>query len=116
MNTEQEWRQGGQGPWACDNHDSCLNHLGRKDGWARGTEAWLEQKQVSAGELEGGVTHGGSEEATPAGAGGYSQVKHQEHEARRLIGIDECDWGKRQRGGDGKERTASTFHREAAVH
>lgn len=41
----------------------------------------------------------GSEEkdASGKGAGRYSQVKHQEHEARRLVGIDESDWGKRQR-------------------
>lgn len=42
--------------------------------------------------------HGGEEEASQIGEGRYSQVKHQEHEARRLVGIDESDWGKRQKG------------------
>lgn len=30
----------------------------------------------------------------------YSQVKHEEHETRRLVGIDERDCGKRQKGRD----------------
>lgn len=47
--------------------------------------------------FESGAVHGG-EEASQIGAGRYSQVKHQEHEARRLVGIDESDWGKRQKG------------------
>lgn len=42
--------------------------------------------------------HGGEEEASQIRARRYSQVKHQEHEARRLVGIDESDWGKRQKG------------------
>lgn len=42
--------------------------------------------------------HVGEEEASEIRAGRYSQVKHQEHEARRLVGIDESDWGKRQKG------------------
>lgn len=46
---------------------------------------------------ESGAVHGG-EAASQVGAGRYSQVKHQEHEARRLVGIDESDWGKRQKG------------------
>lgn len=44
-----------------------------------------------------GAMHGGAE-ASQIRAGRYSQVKHQEHEARRLVGIDESDWGKRQKG------------------
>lgn len=44
-----------------------------------------------------GVMHGGGE-ASHIRGGRYSQVKHQEHEARRLVGIDESDWGKRQKG------------------
>lgn len=63
--------------------------------------------------------HVGEEEGSHIRAGRYSQVKHQEHEARRLVGIDESDWGKRQKGRDraGKERlhVKGAFHPEAAV-
>lgn len=83
-----------------------------------GTEAGVSRVVFSPLCCASGAVHGG-EEASQIGAGRYSQVKHQEHEARRLVGIDESDWGKRQKGRDrdGKERMhiKGAFHPEATA-
>lgn len=60
------------------------------------------------------------EEASGIGVGRYSQVKHQEHEARRLVGIDESDWGKKRQKGrdrDGREwaHIKGLFHLQVSV-
>lgn len=51
-----------------------------------------EQGSLSPLRCQAGATRAGEEEASQIRAGRYSQIKHQEHEARRLVGIDESDW------------------------
>lgn len=63
-----------------------------------GAEESISRVDFSPLYCKAGAMHVGEEEASEIRAGRYSQVKHQEHEARRLVGIDESDWGKRQKG------------------
>lgn len=65
-----------------------------------------EQVNLSPLHRQAGAMHGGEEDASQIRAGRYSQVKHQEHEARRLVGIDESDWerGRKAEIRDGKEQ------------
>lgn len=68
---------------------------------ARATGPW-EVVSRATGPLrrQAGARHGGEEDASQIRAGRYSQVKHQEHEARRLVGIDESDWERGRKGRD----------------
>lgn len=75
-----------------------LEELASSGHLGRGARASGTQESVSRVVLAhcavrlGPCTEGEEEEASQIRAGRYSQVKHQEHEARRLVGIDESDW------------------------